>query len=124
MTRMGSGTSWLPDASPMRAYHFMPDGWTLMVHGDVDMYYDHQGSPRGDDQVGSTNWAMLMAMHPIGRGMLHLHGMLSAEPFTVGARGYPLLVQTGESYQGAPLRSTGSIRTTSSWSCRPATRCR
>jgi hypothetical protein len=104
MTRMGSGTSWLPDASPMRAYHFMPDRWMLMLHGDVDLYYDHQGTERGDDQVGSTNWAMLMAMHPVGRGMLHLHGMLSAEPFTVGARGYPLLLQTGESYKGVPLR--------------------
>ena len=54
MTRMGSGTAWLPDASPMRAYHWMPDGWMLMVHGDVDLYYDHQGTGRGDDQVGST----------------------------------------------------------------------
>jgi hypothetical protein len=97
MTRMGSGTSWLPDASPMRAYHWMPGGWVLMAHGDVDLYYDHQGTNRGDDQAGSTNWAMLMAMHPLGAGMLHLHGMLSAEPFTVGARGYPLLLQTGVS---------------------------
>jgi hypothetical protein len=104
MTRMGSGTAWLPDASPMRAYHFMPDRWMLMVHGDVDVYYDHQGTERGDGQVGSTNWAMLMVMHPLGRGMLHLHGMLSAEPFTVGARGYPLLLQTGEAYRGVPLR--------------------
>jgi hypothetical protein len=103
MSRMGSGTSWLPDASPMRAYHFMPGRWTLMVHGDADLYYDHQGTTRGDDQVGSTNWAMIMAMRPIGTGMLHLHGMLSAEPFTVGARGYPLLLQTGESYRGVPL---------------------
>jgi hypothetical protein len=103
MTRMGSGTAWLPDASPMRAYHLMPDGWMLMVHGDVDLYYDHQGTQRGDEQVGSTNWAMLMAMHAVGRGMLHLHGMLSAEPLTVGAQGYPLLLQTGESYHGAPL---------------------
>jgi hypothetical protein len=104
MTRMGSGTAWLPDASPMRAYHFAPHGWMLMVHGDLDLYYDHQGTRRGDDQVGSTNWAMLMAMHPFGSGMLHLHGMLSAEPFTVGARGYPLLLQTGEAYKGVPLR--------------------
>jgi hypothetical protein len=104
MARMGSGTSWLPDASPMRAYHFMPAGWLLMVHGDVDLYYTHQGTKRGDDQVGSTNWAMVMAMHPLGQGMLHLHGMLSAEPFTVGARGYPLLLQTGEAYKGVPLR--------------------
>jgi hypothetical protein len=104
MSRMGSGTAWLPDASPMRAYHFTPDRWTLMVHGDVDLYYDHQDTRRGDDQVGSTNWAMLMAMHPLGGGMLHLHGMLSAEPFTVGAQGYPLLLQTGESYRGVALR--------------------
>ena len=103
MSRMGSGTSWLPDAAPMRAYHFMQDRWTLMVHGDADLYYDHQGTSRGDDQVGSTNWGMIMAMHPVGPGMLHLHGMLSAEPFTVGARGYPLLLQTGESYKGVPL---------------------
>ncbi len=53
--RMGSGTSWLPDASPMHA------------------------------------------------GQLQLRGMLSAEPWTIGSRGYPLLVQSGESYQGAPL---------------------
>jgi hypothetical protein len=104
MTRMGSGTAWLPDASPMRAYHFAPGAWMLMVHGEASLYYDHQGTERGDDQLGMTNWAMLMAMRPIGRGMLHLHGMLSAEPFTVGARGYPLLLQTGESYRGAPLR--------------------
>ena len=103
MNRMGSGTAWLPDASPMRAYHWMADDWLLMVHGDVDLYYNHQGTPRGDNQVGSTNWAMLMAMHPLGAGMLHLHGMLSAEPFTVGARGYPLLLQTGESYKGVQL---------------------
>jgi len=104
MTRMGSGTAWLPDASPMRAYHFTPGRWLLMAHGDIDLYYDYQGTERGDDQVGSTNWGMLMAMRPLGRGMLHLHAMLSAEPFTVGARGYPLLLQTGESYQGEPLR--------------------
>jgi hypothetical protein len=104
MSRMGSGTTWLPDASPMRAYHLTPGHWMLMVHGEVGLYYDHQGTVRGDDQVGSTNWAMLMAMRPLGAGMLHLHGMLSAEPFTVGPEGYPLLLQTGEAYQGVPLR--------------------
>src|SRR5689334_9090688 len=103
MTRMGSGTSWLPDASAMRAWHFMAGGWMLMVHGDVFLQYDHQGGPRGDDQVGSINWAMLMVMRELGRGTLHLHGMLSAEPLTIGARGYPLLLQSGESYHGEPL---------------------
>ncbi|HEY8195515.1 MAG TPA: hypothetical protein VIG04_00950, partial [Gemmatimonadales bacterium] len=36
-------------------------------------------------------------------GTLHLHGMASAEPLTIGASGYPLLLQSGETYQGQPL---------------------
>ena len=47
MSRMGSGTSWLPDASPMRAYHFTPHGWMLMVHGDVDLLQPPGDSTRG-----------------------------------------------------------------------------
>jgi hypothetical protein len=103
MTRMGSGTAWLPDASAMRAWHFMAGPWMLMVHGDAFLQYDHQGGPRGDDQVGSINWAMLMAMRQLAGGTLHLHGMASAEPLTIGKRGYPLLLQSGETYKGVPL---------------------
>ena len=102
-TRMGSGTSWIPDASPIREYAGMAGPWMLMAHGDINLYYDHQGTPRGDDQVGSANWLMLMAMRDAGGGMLRLNAMLSAEPFTVGPRGYPLLLQSGEAYQGEPL---------------------
>src|SRR5215208_8039822 len=47
MTRMGSGTAWLPDASAMRAWHFGAGGWMLMLHGDAFIQYDHQGGPRG-----------------------------------------------------------------------------
>lgn len=32
-SRTGSGTSWLPDASPMHAAHKMLGNWTLMLHG-------------------------------------------------------------------------------------------
>ena len=103
MTRMGSGTAWLPDASAMRAWHFLAGSWMLMVHGDVFLQYDHQGGPRGADQLGSINWGMLMAMRQVGGGTLHLHAMASAEPLTIGSRGYPLLLQSGETYQGAPL---------------------
>ena len=102
--RLGSGTSWLPDASPMRAYHWAAGAWSLMLHGDVDLLYDKQGSDRGDTRVVSTNWLMLMAMRQLGDGMLHLHAMGSAEPWTVGGRGYPLLLQTGETFQGQPLK--------------------
>jgi hypothetical protein len=103
MTRMGSGTAWLPDGSAMRAWHFSSGRWMLMVHGDAFLQYDHQRGPRGADQLGSINWGMLMAMRQVGGGTLHLHGMASAEPLTIGAGGYPLLLQSGETYRGEPL---------------------
>src|SRR5207244_4844836 len=103
-TRMGSGTSWLPDASPMHAAHYMLGRWTLMVHGKGFFQYDWQGGSRGSNQLGIVNWAMAAASRPLGGGQLQLRAMLSAEPWTIGSRGYPLLVQSGESYQGAPLR--------------------
>ena len=99
MTRMGSGTSWLPDAVPMHAVHFKTGPWALMVHGVVFGMYDNQFTRRGGDQGNSVNWGMLMATRAVGRGSLQLRGMFSAEPFTVGGKGYPLLLQTGESYK-------------------------
>ena len=104
--RAGSGTAWLPDSSPMHAAHFRAGKWTLMVHGIVAPLYDAQGGPRGGDQVNVINWGMLTARRPIGGGgggWLALRAMASADPWTVGPRGYPLLLQSGESYKGAPL---------------------
>lgn len=104
MTRMGSGTSWVPDASPMHAQHFNAGDWELMVHGVAFVTYDHQqGGPRGDTQFGSQTWAMFMASHWLGGGRLQLRGMASADPWTVTERGYPLLLQSGESFNGAAL---------------------
>jgi len=102
-TRLGSGTSWQPQAAPHYGWHFVRGSWTLMVHGVAYAEYDKQLGARGDDQVGSINWGMLMAMHSLWGGMLHLHGMLSAEPATIGSAGYPLLLQSGESYRGETL---------------------
>ena len=101
--RMGSGTSWLPDASPMHAAHVVLGDWTLMLHGVGFLQYDRQGGSRGSNQIGLVNWEMAAATRPLSGGQLQLRGMLSAEPWTIGSRGYPLLVQSGESYQGAPL---------------------
>jgi hypothetical protein len=102
-SRMGSGTSWLPDASPMHAAHFTLGDWTLMLHGRGSVQYDRQGGSRGGNQLGIINWAMAAASRSLGGGRLEVRGMLSAEPWTIGGRGYPLLVQSGESYRGAPL---------------------
>ena len=102
-SRTGSGTSWLPDASPMHAVHYRMGAWSLMLHGAAFALYDDQGGPRGDDRVVVLDWGMLAAGRSVGRGRLGLRAMLSTEPWTVGARGYPLLLQSGESYGGVPL---------------------
>jgi hypothetical protein len=102
-TRMGSGTSWLPDAAPMHAAHYMLGRWTMMLHGQGFIQYDWQGGSRGASQLGFVNWVMAAASRSLGRGQLQVRAMVSAEPWTIGSRGYPLLVQSGESYQGAPL---------------------
>lgn len=101
--RIGSGTSWLPDSSPMHALHTAWGSWNVMFHGSASLVYNDQLSRRGDTQLGLVDWEMLMAMRRIGTGLLHLHAMTSLEPATIGAQGYPLLLQTGETYRGAPL---------------------
>ena len=103
MTRMGSGTTWIPDASPIPTGMARAGSWELTWHGFVFAQYDRQGGPRGDDQLGSLNWAMLMASHPLAGGMLQLRTMLSLDPATVTRRGYPLLLQSGESFEGTGL---------------------
>jgi hypothetical protein len=103
MSRHGSGTAWLPDASPMSAIHLMARGWRLMLHGNLFAGYDGQASDAGDDKVISVNWLMGMASHELVGGELTLRSMLSLEPLTVGKSGYPLLLQTGETFEGRPL---------------------
>ena len=101
--RNASGTAWQPDAAPMRASAATIGRWNLMLHGVAFLQYDDQGSRRGDRQLGSVNWGMVEASRAVAGGMLSLRGMASAEPFTVGARGYPLLLQSGETYHGQHL---------------------
>ena len=103
MSRHGSGTTWLPDASPMAAFHFMAGDWRLMLHGNLFAGYDVQGSDAGDDKLVSVNWLMAMASRDLAGGELTGRTMLSLEPLTVGKEGYPLLLQTGETLDGEPL---------------------
>jgi hypothetical protein len=98
--REASGTSWQPDSTPHRGLHFERGAWTLMAHGLVDLVWDDQGGPRGDEEFFSGNMAMLMARRPIGAGTLGLRGMVSLDPATIGEEGYPLLLQTGETADG------------------------
>ncbi|HVT38413.1 MAG TPA: hypothetical protein VHE78_05190 [Gemmatimonadaceae bacterium] len=107
MDRMGSGTTWIPDAVSLPSRHATFGAWDVMLHGFVFAQYDKQGSgsnnPRGAEQWGSLNWAMLMASHDLAGGRLQLRTMLSLDALGVTTQGYPLFVQTGETYKGAPL---------------------
>src|SRR6266446_8392470 len=103
MERMGSGTTWIPDAVPLPARHVMAGRWLLMLHGFGFVQYDKQGGSRGDEQFGSLNWAMLMASRDLLGGRFQARTMLSFDPATVTNRGYPLLLQSGETYRGQPL---------------------
>lgn len=103
MPREASGTAWNPDSSPVRGIHIQAGGWMLMLHGNLAAGLDVQGTERGDTALVSTNWLMAMASHTLGVGQVSFRAMLSLEPVTVGAQGYPLLLQTGETYQGEPL---------------------
>jgi hypothetical protein len=99
-TREASGTAWQPEAAPHDAIHAMGGPWTLMLHGFAFLVADHQGGPRGDDQVFSSNMLMGLASRPLGAGRLGARAMLSLEPATIGRDGYPLLLQTGETADG------------------------
>jgi len=102
--REASGTAWQPDTSTMYAVHERLGDWMVMAHYNVFLSLDEQLGPRGGHQVDSQNWAMLMASRDWdGADDLMFRGMFTVEPWTVTDRGYPMLFQTGESYNGQPL---------------------
>jgi hypothetical protein len=104
MTREGSGTSWLPDSSPMYGRMFMSGENMLMLHGAIFPRYTNVSTRRGDDRIDAPNWIMAMYSHPLGdSAQIGGRLMMSLDPLTEQGRGYPLLFQTGESWNGQPL---------------------
>lgn len=103
MDRMGSGTTWIPDAVTLPSRHFMRGKWELMLHGFAFGQYNTQSGPRGDDQLGSVNWAMLMASRDLAGGKFQIRFMPSLDRATVGRCGYPVLLQSGETCNGEAL---------------------
>lgn len=87
MTRIGSGTAWLPDAAPMPGYRGRAGDWTVMAHGTAFLQYDRQFGTRGDYQVASVNWVMVGAARAVAGGVVRLRAMASAEPLTLTDRG-------------------------------------
>jgi hypothetical protein len=104
MSREGSGTSWLPDSSPMYGRMFMFGEDMLMLHGAIFPRYTNVSTRRGDDRIDAPNWIMAMYSHPLGdAAQIGARLMMSLDPLTEGGRGYPLLFQSGESWHDQPL---------------------
>ena len=101
--REGSGTSWLPDETPMYGVHRQAGPWTLMAHGNAFLQYLRESGDRGSDQAGSINWFMGMADRRAGDGHLGLRGMISVEPWTIRGCGYPDLLASGEVCRGEAI---------------------
>lgn len=101
---LGSGTSILPQSSPMRMWSFEDGDWLWMLHGDLVAGYNHQGGPRGANAWAAENWAMGMLTGYLGPGILDIRAMGSLEALTLPPGGTPQLFQTGETYLGQPLR--------------------
>src|SRR6184192_2927245 len=59
-SRMGSGTSWLPDASPMHAAHMVLGDWTLMLHGKALL-----NTTGREAHAAAISWASLIGRWPL-----------------------------------------------------------
>lgn len=104
-----SGTAWHPINSPMYMNLFTPGKWNLMLHyavfaGYTAQNFKNRDSTRGSNEFYLPSWFMLMANRKVGeRGLFMVRTMLSLDPLIMGGSGYPLLLQTGETFRGEPL---------------------
>lgn len=108
MNRNGSGTGWLPDESPMNGYMLHTGKWMLMFHGSIFLRYTSTDITRegtkGLSRWDAPNWFMGMAQRRVGsNGLVKFSLMLSLDRLTEGGDGYPLLYQSGETWEGKPL---------------------
>jgi hypothetical protein len=102
MTRDASGTSWQPENTPMEGRHWFRDDWRFMLHGRLNLVNSQTTGPRGQNQTYTTNMLMAEASREQGPDTLSFRFMGTLEP-VMGPRGYPLLLQSGETANGRAL---------------------
>lgn len=108
MNRNGSGTAWLPDASPVYGFMFHTANWMYMLHGNFFLRYDNQDftnrGSRGGNKFDAPDWLMFMGQRMVGEnGLFHFSIMSSLDAPLGGSDGYPLLFQSGEAYKGKSI---------------------
>lgn len=104
MQREASGTSWVPDSSPMFMKALPKSGpFDLRAMGFLTFNYSDAGGKRGDTRFYSNSMLMLMGRRDTGSGVFGFSVMASLDPVFNGEFGYPNLFQTGETAYGQPL---------------------
>jgi hypothetical protein len=104
--RETSGTSWLPEVTPMYGLHSPRRGWDIRVNGAafVQALYEprdrHRTGGESIRQGGSANWIMLMARRSVGGGRFGVRTMVSAEPWTVPGCGSLSFLAVGDLCDG------------------------
>ena len=100
MAREASGTAWQPDSSVHGGLHATSGDWSFMGHALLNLVYDWQQGPRGDEMAFVSGMVMGSARRDFAGGdTLQLRAMLSPDPF-MGRRGYPLHLAAGETADG------------------------
>ncbi|HEX6243041.1 MAG TPA: hypothetical protein VFZ61_19140, partial [Polyangiales bacterium] len=98
-SRMGSGTSWMPSASPMYGLMTKIRSWGFMARGNVFAGYSWASSDRGGHRFLSVNSILVMIWHKLWGGEILPRMILSWEALTL-KDGYPLVGQTGDTVRG------------------------
>ena len=98
--RFGTGTSWLPDASPLNAAVPHIGNWGLLVHGNVYTGYDYYNSKRGGKRFMGRNTLMGSVFRTFEKSEVLFRLAMSFEPLTIGPKGYPQVLQTGQTANG------------------------
>jgi hypothetical protein len=78
-------------------------GWHFMQDAVVFGMYNHQGGPRGGNEVKAPNWWMGTASGQVRSTRLTFNAMLSVDLATTQKEGYRELFQVGEALDGEPL---------------------
>jgi hypothetical protein len=105
-TQEASGTSWLPQVTPMYGVHQPWRGWDLRLNASVSVQalYEpgdrHRTGGASSRQGSAVNWGMAMARRTLGRGRFGIRTMITAEPWTLPGCGALNLLATGEVCDG------------------------
>jgi hypothetical protein len=105
-SRFGSGTTWLPDASPLHAAVPHMGKWGLLFHGNLYTGYNWYSSDRGGQRFMGRNTLMGALFRTFKQSELLLRLAMSFEPLTIGPRGYPQILQTGQTSNGKRIHDT------------------